>query len=139
MRATQRQLGALVAVSVGLGLFVAACGDHGGSAVADVGSGTPSPNVSSGGSGGSGDALAYAQCMRTHGIADFPDPDSSGVLNVRSIRAQGRGPAAPQFQAALKACKQYQPGIIHISSTAGGGGPSISQFGGGSDTGGSGQ
>jgi hypothetical protein len=29
-------------------------------------------------------ALVYAKCMRSHGVKDFPDPDSSGNFNVSS-------------------------------------------------------
>jgi hypothetical protein len=60
-------------------------------------------------------------CTRAHGVASFPDPDSSGRLGVRTIRAAGLGPAAPQLQAAMTACEQYRPGNIHVSRPAGGG------------------
>jgi hypothetical protein len=29
-------------------------------------------------------ALAYARCMRAHGVPDFPDPDSNGTFNLPS-------------------------------------------------------
>jgi hypothetical protein len=34
-------------------------------------------------------ALAYAQCMRSHGVPDFPDPDSNGDFNLGSNQAGG--------------------------------------------------
>jgi hypothetical protein len=47
--------------------------------------------------------LKYARCMRTHGVSDFPDPDSRGRLDI--------GPGSdvpvntPQFQSAFQVCK----------------------------------
>lgn len=56
-------------------------------------------------------ALAFSKCMREHKVANFPDPGSNGRLSVQSIRAAGIRATSPQFQTALKACEQYQPGI----------------------------
>jgi hypothetical protein len=64
-------------------------------------------------------ALKCSRCMRAHGITNFPDPDSSGRIPVRSIGSAGLRPASPQFQTAVKGCGQYQPGNIHFP--AGGG------------------
>jgi hypothetical protein len=50
--------------------------------------------------------------MRTHGIADFPDPDSSGTIDLKSLHP-GPGsdldPANSRFQAAAGACRSLQP------------------------------
>jgi hypothetical protein len=58
-------------------------------------------------------ALQYSECMRSHGITDFPDPHSSNGRVGFSINA-GAGsdldPNAPQFQAAQKACQKLLPG-----------------------------
>jgi len=54
-------------------------------------------------------ALAYAQCMRTHGITNFPDPKvtaHSFAVHVPS----GTDPNSPQFQAATSACQSLMPG-----------------------------
>jgi hypothetical protein len=32
--------------------------------------------------GATGQMLAYSQCMREHGVPDFPDPDASGNIQV---------------------------------------------------------
>jgi hypothetical protein len=50
--------------------------------------------------------LRYAQCMREHGVADFPDPDAEG--NFRAPRGS-TGPKTPSFQRALQACRQLDP------------------------------
>jgi hypothetical protein len=56
--------------------------------------------------------LKFAQCMRAHGIANFPDPRPDGRLLLP--RKDDGSPSvdsnSPQFQAADKACKQYSPG-----------------------------
>jgi len=49
-------------------------------------------------------ALAYAQCMRSHGVPGFPDPDSRGVFAVSPSQL---GPTnGAQFQRADKACRR---------------------------------
>jgi hypothetical protein len=57
--------------------------------------------------------LQYSECMRSHGITDFPDPQSSNGRVGISIKA-GPGsdlnPNNPQFQAAQKACQKFLPG-----------------------------
>jgi hypothetical protein len=54
-------------------------------------------------------ALQFAQCMRTHGVSNFPDPQVTGGpgggVEMR-IGGPGSGlnPASPAFQSAQKAC-----------------------------------
>ncbi|MBO0815846.1 MAG: hypothetical protein J2P30_11995 [Actinobacteria bacterium] len=54
--------------------------------------------------------LRYAQCMRAHGISDFPDPDNQGHLAIKSQPGDDLDPHNPRYQAADKACRHYQPG-----------------------------
>ena len=63
--------------------------------------------------------LKYSQCMRSHGVPNFPDlgqgdqsppPGNSGSFN----------PNSPQFQAASTACQHLLPPGAHISVHAGG-------------------
>jgi subtilase family serine protease len=49
--------------------------------------------------------LAYAQCMQTHGVPDFPDPNPSAAISI-SGQPHGNSPAAR----ANDACKQLLPG-----------------------------
>jgi hypothetical protein len=53
-------------------------------------------------SGGTGDrAVRFAECMREHGVPDFPDPEGPGRLLVpRTIDVQ-----SPQFEQARQACQ----------------------------------
>ena len=49
---------------------------------------------------------AYSQCMRDHGVPDFPDPDANGRL-----RGQGHEQRSdPTYQAASAACRSKLPG-----------------------------
>lgn len=49
--------------------------------------------------------LSLARCMRSHGVPNFPDPNSSGAIRLDS--GSGIDPASPAFQAAQKACRAY--------------------------------
>ena len=62
-------------------------------------------------------ALAYAKCMRAHGIPNFPDPtvqDNSHSKGV-GFSLNGINPNSPQVKAAAKTC-QRQTGFGHIST-----------------------
>jgi hypothetical protein len=50
------------------------------------------------------DMLAYAKCMREHGITDFPDPQPGGGLDISASQGSDLDPNNPRFQAANKAC-----------------------------------
>jgi hypothetical protein len=61
--------------------------------------------TSSQGNGGEKDLLKLAECMRSHGVSNFPDPSSSGSLVLPlSLNTQ-----SPSFQAASNACKSLMP------------------------------
>lgn len=50
--------------------------------------------------------IAYAACMRSHGVSDFPDPNSNGTL----LLPQGADLSSPQFQSAQQACQSLLAG-----------------------------
>ena len=53
-------------------------------------------------------ALAYAQCMRTHGVPKFPDPNGQGVF---AVSPSDLGPTSgSQFQHADKTSRHLLPG-----------------------------
>lgn len=52
-------------------------------------------------------ALELSQCMRSHGVPNFPDPGPGGGLQVNS--QSGINPQAPAFQAAQRACRRFAP------------------------------
>jgi hypothetical protein len=58
-------------------------------------------------------ALKFSECMRQHGVPNFPTPNfsSGGHVTVRIKAGKGTGiePNSPQFQAAQKACQGDSP------------------------------
>jgi hypothetical protein len=107
---------------VAASLLLAACGGSSSSpGVAHVG--TTSASSGSGGSGGgapeSKETIAgaqqkmvkFAQCMRTHGEPEFPEPTEGGI-QIHSQNGHGPNPESPRFQAAEKACSKYAPARV---------------------------
>ena len=95
------------AAAVALGVTVAGC--SGGSAAPTAGSQLTTTAAPAGGSGSSGasplaEAVAYSQCIRSHGVPNFPDPvqTPSGGYGYRTA---GIDPNSAAFQGALQACK----------------------------------
>jgi hypothetical protein len=54
-----------------------------------------------------GQALAFAQCMRAHGVAGFPDPAGDG--GIPDPASHGLDQGAPRFQSANRACAANRP------------------------------
>lgn|SRR5215471_3719802 len=100
-----RRASLLVAALAAVTLVVVACGSRSPSPrVAHLGSTTPAASGSSSTGSPTKSAVAYAQCMRSHGVPNWPDPDAQGHFNAKPDLA------SPQLQAALKACKDLLPG-----------------------------
>jgi hypothetical protein len=108
-----------MAAAGGIALVVAACGSSP-SSVSSAGSAGSSNAGSSSDAGGSAhfqQAVAFAQCMRTHGVPDMPDPDPSGAFRMPpSVGAAAR--QSQPFQAALNACKHLYPSFGQAPSQA---------------------
>jgi hypothetical protein len=66
-------------------------------------------------------ALKMSECMRAHGIKDFPDPDAQGKLTLKSGPDSDLNPNDPQFQAASNACASDGSGgpKIHVGAPGG--------------------
>ena len=83
---------AIVTATVSAALFAllaAGCGGGGGSPQVASGASTTTaapPGVGNG-------AIAFAQCMRSHGIAGWPDPIAGGVFDKSKLRALRVSPA----------------------------------------------
>lgn len=97
-----------------LGLLASACGGGSTPGVANLsGNSASASNSSNSGSGNTAskeqDALKYSQCMRTHGITNFPDPGSGGTFSINGGSGSGLDPNSPTFQTAQKACQGYLP------------------------------
>lgn len=113
--------GPLAGVLVGLALFAGACGSKGsGTGVASVGTGSATPTQT--GQSGSFDPVKHAQCMRSHGVPNFPDPiaqeDGGSIIDLNGL---GIDPESAKFKAAQDACKEFAP----QGSGPGPGGPGL--------------
>jgi hypothetical protein len=56
--------------------------------------------------------LAFAPCLRTHGIARFPDPNAQGQLTLAMVHAAGVDLQAPSILPAARACVGVTHGAI---------------------------
>jgi hypothetical protein len=81
-------------------------------------------------------ALKFSQCMRTHGVPNFPDPNFTGGGVQLTIHKTGDGidPNSPQFKSAQKTCQSSLPKPLGANSPGPGGGE-VSSSGGGSEQG----
>jgi hypothetical protein len=52
-------------------------------------------------------ALSYAECVRRHGVTNFPDPGSDG--RIPDPATVGIDQGSPKFEAANQACSKYRP------------------------------
>ena len=94
---TARTAAAVLATAV-LALLAAAC--------------TASPASTGGSSHGEGSrtfpsAVAFSACMRSHGVPNYPDPDSSGQLPKPD--AHHLGVSSSQLRASQQACQHLLP------------------------------
>ena len=108
------------AALVSLALLAAGCGGGSpgghvaqlGSTATQTGSSSNPPAASSQENG----ALAFAHCMRSHGVPSYPDPTGSGLVKES---LQQLGVNSSRFQAAQGACRHLLPN--------GGSGPTAAQ------------
>jgi hypothetical protein len=56
--------------------------------------------------------LAFARCLRSHGLASFPDPTSSGELSHEMLAQAGINLHQPGFLQAADACTSVTHGVI---------------------------
>ena len=106
-RARQRRLrrlaGDLVVVA-GITLLAAAC---------DSGSSSPGASSKAGGSTAYQQEVAYAQCMRSHGVPKFPDPASNGMfVDNGSYQTD-----SSQYQSANNTCRHLLPNGGQLSQS----------------------
>jgi hypothetical protein len=109
-----------VVVLASAALLVAGCGGSSSSpGVAHLSSSTSSGSPASGGSSSPESSaslqqkmVAYSQCMRTHGVPEFPEPTEGKLLMHSSDHnghVTGVNPESAQFQAAQRACGKLAP------------------------------
>jgi hypothetical protein len=83
-----------VAAITGCALAVTGCGASG------------SRSSDSGGNGAR--FLAFSECMRSHGVPNFPDPSARGGINIPA--GSGINPFSPSFKTAQSQCQKRLPG-----------------------------
>ncbi len=76
-------LTSVVAVSA-FAVLAAGCGGGGSAGVASVASSTTGATTTT-----ENGAVAFARCMRSHGLTNWPDPTSSGVFDKSKLRQLG--------------------------------------------------
>jgi hypothetical protein len=110
---------------VAICLLAAACTGHSAPGVASVGSTTSTTEVQSSPAAGNGanptaayrSAFDYVNCMRSHGVANMPDPAANGTLNVKfatggkdgAPAASGINRNSAQYISADKTCRPLLP------------------------------
>ncbi len=91
----------MMAAALGLAVLAAGCGASNGPGIA--GSGPHEAKF-----------LAYARCMRSNGVSDFPDPTTppgGGVaFSIHAGPGSDLNPNNPTFKAANQACRTLLPG-----------------------------
>ena len=95
-----------------LGLGIAACGGGAAPTVAHLGSTTTTTAVGGGSSGGPSLAQAtrFSACMRSHGIANYPDPSAMPGGQGYGVKISGQlDGTKSQLHAAEKACEHLLP------------------------------
>lgn len=58
------------------------------------------------------DELSFARCMRSHGLARFPDPTAQGQLSVEMVHAQGIDVHSPAVLHVVQACLPASHGAL---------------------------
>jgi hypothetical protein len=99
---------AAIIATAGLALLAAACGSSSAGSAGSPNAGGPATSPST----NSQKALAFSQCMRAHGVPNFPDPDSSGGIVKET--AQQLGVSSSQLQAAMSACGHLLPNTGNV-------------------------
>jgi hypothetical protein len=98
-----------VGMLVSVGALVSACGGPATPGVASLGTTTTTAAPGQGTTAGTKQQLAvkFAKCMRSHGVKDFPESNSTGAVQISA--GSGIDPNSPTFQAATKACRSLIP------------------------------
>ena len=99
MNRRRRPLAALALIA--MVALISACGS---SAPAETGSGgnNTAANAQKG--------VKFAECMRSNGVSQFPDPGASGKLTIDAVaNGSSLDTSTPAFKQAISACKDLEP------------------------------
>ncbi len=102
MNSRRRPLAALALIAI-----VALIGGCGSSAPAETGTGSGGGNNTA---AHAQQAVKFAECMRSNGVSNFPDPGASGKLTIDAIaNGSSLDTSTPAFKQAISACKDLEP------------------------------
>jgi hypothetical protein len=99
-----------------IALAIAGCGSSSAPAVAHLASGKGASSASSQGASSAPEStanpqqalIAFAKCMRSNGLPNFPDPNGSGGFAFHASAEMN--PSSPVFKAAQAKCRKLMPG-----------------------------
>jgi hypothetical protein len=101
MSRTRRPVAALGLIA--MVALISACGSG---AQTGTGAGGGANNTA----GNAQKALKFAECMRSNGVSQFPDPDASGKLTIDAVaNGSSLDPSTPAFKQAISACRNVEP------------------------------
>jgi hypothetical protein len=92
---------AAIIATAALAPLAAACGA---SPTSTRSAGSPNPGTSP-----NYQALAFARCMRSDGLSNWPDPESNGAFDKTKLTPQQLGASTSHIQAVGKACQHLFP------------------------------
>jgi hypothetical protein len=105
-----KALRSLIAFAVAAGT-VCACGRSAGPAVAAGGASPAASAASASPQGVRGALLSYSQCMRAHGVPNFPDLASGGTqITGQALQNEGVDTSSAAYQSAAQVCRSLLTG-----------------------------
>ncbi len=120
MSRKRRPLAALALIA--MVALISACGS---SAPAGTGTGGGGNNTAA----NAQKAVKFAECMRSNGVSEFPDPGASGKFTIDAVaNGSSLDTSTPAFKQAISACKDLEPAGFtgsKRSSRAAAGGPQV--------------
>lgn len=121
----QRLAGGVFGALLLAGLLAGCGGTPSGPQVANLGAAASATTTTSAPTDPYARALAYSQCMRAHGVPNFPDPqrtpggpNGGGGVKLQIQGGSGINPQSQQFQAAQRACQSLRPQAGKASTPA---------------------
>lgn len=101
--------GAVALVLASCVLALAGCGSSSSSSSTGSSAAASGATPASSQTANSQKAAQFSQCMRAHGVPDFPDPGANGQITLKVTKGSDLDPQSPAHQSALQSCKSLEP------------------------------